>query len=103
MKMIVGGQPGDFFAPRQLDDVRDVRDRGDFVVVRFLAETIQCIAGVQFGTGGKMFKVFNGNELAFGHTMDVHVGANTIFDAFSDQALLDFLEFNGRFHETTSK
>lgn len=48
--MVVGRNPRDLRFPRKLDQAREIRDGGQFVLVRCLAKAIQRVAGVALGT-----------------------------------------------------
>ena len=80
---VVGGKPGDFLVPREDAAAGEVGDGVDFVVVGALADAVEGVAGVEFGAGGEVLEVVDGDELAFGHAVDVDESADAVFDALS--------------------
>ena len=85
MKCVVRREPGDLWVPRQLESTFEVGNRVDFIVVRTLAETVQRIAGVKFGSCGKIFKVRDRHDLTFWDSVYVGIGSDTVFDALGSE------------------
>ena len=63
---------------------------------RRLAQAIERVTGVQLGAVREMFEVFDGNELAFGNTVNIHVRAEAVLHALVDQFLFQRSEPRGR-------
>ena len=98
VESVVSGEPGDFFVPGQDAAADEVGHGVDFVVVGALADAVEGVAGVEFGAGGEVLEVVDGDELAFGHAVDVDESADAVFDALGFVVVAKGWDIDGGCH-----
>ena len=81
MKIVVGGHPRHVFLPRQNRQRTRVGDTGNLVVVRFLSQAIERVAGVKFRTFHHVFEMRYRDDFGFGHAVNIDVAAHDIANA----------------------
>ena len=78
---VIRREPSDFLVPWQDTAAGEVGERGDFIVVRTLAEAVEGVAGVELAAGGEVLEVIDRHEFPLGHAMDIHERADAVFDS----------------------
>ena len=99
---VVGRHPRDFGLPGQLDDLAEIRHRGDLVVIWFLAKSVERVACVAFGSVRHMAEMRKRHHLSLRDTMDVDIRTDAIFDAAFLQLPLKAEDGVLRIHWATS-